>query len=139
MFASVVVCQVTPCRQSNSVTNRCFARCGLWWSLFVPLSVCHLWMRGNLKICVCVRVENRRLASPDRWNQWVCSVAARTVWWNVARFEVLQANFARDWVGAVDSACWKWRHSWRRALSPCQGDVKEFRREAKFGREVGFR
>ena len=69
----------------------------------------------------------------------MCSVAARTVWWNVARFEVLQANFARDWVGAVDSACWKWRHSWRRALSPCQGDVKEFRREAKFGREVGFR
>ena len=64
MFASVVGCQVTPCRQSNSVTNRCFARCGLWWSLFVPLSVCHLWMQANLKICVCVRVEKSKLGEP---------------------------------------------------------------------------
>ena len=92
-----------------------------------------------LRVCACVCLfRNRSLASQDRWNQWVCSVAARTVWWNVARFEVHQANFARDWVGAVDSACWKLRPSWRCALSPCQGDVKEFRREAKFGREVGF-
>ena len=81
-----------------------------------------------LRVCACVCVfRNRSLASQDRWNQWVCSVAARTFWWNVVMFEVHQAKFARDWVGAVDSACWKSRPSWRRALSPCQGMSKSFR------------
>ena len=94
--------QVTPCRQSQQrYETVVFTRCGLS-SFVVSVCVClHLWMRGNLKICVCVRVENRTLW----WRVQIvgtngcCSVATRNCFGGMLRGSRLpKKKCARDWV-----------------------------------------